>query len=192
MVEWYSQGEVRVLAYERLKWFAALSLRLSSVFALCVGAAWGQSVASAIQSIVPLQTHRQEIEALLGSPEQSGTYWQFKTADMVLNAVFSTGRCVDAMADGSRFDVEKEIVLSYQLVIRRQLPLSDLGLDLTEYSLDESGDLINFVTYRNPRDGIEIVVGFQEDLKLLKSIRRRPSERNAERYRCGDCDRTAP
>jgi hypothetical protein len=145
-----------------------------------------------LDAVVPLKTDRHAVEQLLGTPVNEDGETQYKTDESIVNIVYSPGKCGKIPTVRDRFDVEKDIVISYQVVLHKRSELASLSVDLKDYSLDTSGDLINFVTYRKKGGGTEIVVKIQEELRFVTSVLRSPSQSERDAVTCqrSDCGST--
>ncbi len=147
-------------------------------------AGYSQSFNAILDSIVPLRTDRNEVEKFLGVAGQDGVEVQYKSGDLIINVTYSAGECEKIPLRSYRLKVKKDTVISYELVPGKRVDLSELNVNLNEFLRDDSGDLINFVTYRKKNGGTDIVVKIQEELRLVNSVRRFPTTIDLEDCGC--------
>ena len=70
-----------------------------------------QSLSDVLDVVVPLKADRRTVEKLLGTPVQEDWKTQYKTDELVVNVVFSPGKCEKIPTFGDRLDIEKDIVV---------------------------------------------------------------------------------
>jgi hypothetical protein len=100
------------------------------------------------RGIKPLYSTRQDVERILGMPDEKD-YSRFKLEKEVVIIDYSNGVCSDSCKD---YNVPKDTVISFT-VHSEWIPLSKLTVDKTKYKLIETIQLNGF-WYSNQEDGI--------------------------------------
>lgn len=143
-----------------------------------------QSISELTESVIPLKTNRKELQSLLGVAGQDGNEVQYRTGELIINVVYSAGECEKIPLRSYRLKAKKDVIISYEIFLLNRMELSALNLNLDDFLIDKSGDLINFVTYRKKDGGTDIQVKIEEDSKLVMSIERSPTKIDRENCMC--------
>jgi hypothetical protein len=110
---------------------------------------------SKLRQIKPLITTKQEVEKLFNYPKVTDAYegiWSnsvdYKLKEGELSISYSQGRCSETNKDNG-YDVAKDVVIDVDLYLKKEVSISALSLDLSNFEKTEISDLPNLFTYRN-------------------------------------------
>ena len=123
--------------------------------------------------IVPLKSSREDVEKLLGKPDENGGYkikGQYGFIRYSLSDCTAPENCI--------CPVGKDIVIEINVFIHYKLKLKKLKLDLRNYRKKVDPELLVYETYSNYDEGIEYVV-FREENTVV-SITYLPAKQDCE------------
>lgn len=169
------------------------SLTLIALFIILVVPllALGQSIESGWQGIKPLQTTKVDVEKMLGTPEvDDNGYHRYRTDSEFVSVNYATEPCTENRYGRGKYNVPSGTVLSYYVVLKGLVKLADFPFKKEKYYRDNSGDLLNSVTYRNPKDGVAIGVSILDAVgtEYVGQIDFSPPENLTERIICHSND----
>jgi hypothetical protein len=135
-----------------------------------------------------LQTTRKEIEKKYGPPlkeNKSNRSFKYKTDDLLIEVRYTSKPCSGGTIGA--YNVKEDRVLDYRMGYRKPTRLTELGVDLSKYVKDESGDLLNVFQYIDRRRGRSIWVGSlggTPNEVFVKDIERWPTEKEEKGRKC--------
>lgn len=133
-------------------------LFLSVVFILVMGSfAYGKEPQwySKLRQIKVLITTREEFEKLFDYPRvietsQGKTYktvkYKLKSGELSVN--YSLGKCIETNTEAG-YNVSRDVVVRLYLNLNKEIKISKLGLDLSNFEKRENTDLVGIFTYGN-------------------------------------------
>ena len=147
---------------------------------------FSQNIENGWKAIKPLKTNKTTVDKILGKPETDDNgYQRYSMDEAFIRVNYSTLPCQDDPYDRGKYVVPKKTVLDYYVVLEKDfVPLSEFGVNLKKYEKDTSGDLINFINYRNNDIGIDFAVTVQETFEFVREIRFTPSKKDNETFKC--------
>ena len=137
-------------------------MRLRPIFFICLLATCviGQKPMIELPGVRILQTTRKEIEKKYGPPldeNKSNNSFKYNTEDLRIEVRYTSKPCSGGTIGA--YNVKENRVLDYSIRWRRRTLLSELGVDLSSYYKDDSGDVANLSTYIDRGHGSSIEVG---------------------------------
>ncbi len=108
-----------------------------------------------LQRVKLLETKRAEVEKIFGNPKttydfdgnSTGLVIEYEIGVGRVSAVYSYGKCVKGSNYG--YNVEKDVVTEIEISLNKEVRISSLGLDLSEFYRNEVSDVIGLFTYSN-------------------------------------------
>jgi hypothetical protein len=146
---------------------------------------WCDSIENGWKGIKPLKTDKASVDKLLGTPEIDTDGFQGYTKDNIYVRInYSSTPCINTYFGRGEYNIAKDTVLNYEVVIKRVMKISELEFNHEKYLKDTSGDLANFVSYIDSEDGIIITVYVQEGTEYVKTISFSPTKQDSETFKC--------
>ena len=128
------------------------------------------------QSIVPLHSTRKDVETLLGSPaETRGVASTFKWKDGRVRVFYADGFCEGTAND---WNVPPDTVVSLTFEPNKDLSITELKLDTTQYERVLDLHLQSAIHYINRKEGIRISTRQEKDGEDVQSISYEPAEKD--------------
>ncbi len=140
------------------------------------------------RGIVPLHSTREDVEHLLGAPQEShGVSSTYIRDDEKILVFYSAGPCKKGSSE--EWNVPRDTVVSITVYPKAKMLVSNLRLDRTKYKrvTDPHSDLV--VYYFNKEDGIRISARQLEEGEDVDSITYEPAARDSS-LRCLDSPKT--
>ena len=122
---------------------------------LCVAMLIAFSQAEAWRGIKPLQSSREDVERLLGSPTGE-CKCLYEGPKVNVQVQYSTGPCKTGASPG--WNVPAGTVISATVYLKERPLMSDLKVDWEKYKKREDPELPLIFYYSNPEEGITIAV----------------------------------
>lgn len=136
--------------------------------------------------IKPLITDAKTVENILGKPEISGNYKNYKTSDAFIQINYSTNPCQKDKLNRGKYNVPEGTVLDYNVFVKKGLKLTDLEIDLKKYRRIDDSELLNVTHYYNNKEGLQIDVQIQNGVEYVGVLRFKPNEQNTKSLKCKD------
>ncbi len=132
--------------------------------------------------IVPFQTTREEIEAMLGRPvETSGYILTYDTPDDHRITVWYGG--VKARTGSNcRWVLPENTVLSFVYAPKKQVPLTEVNVDLTKFKKEKAIEMVNDFHYYNPDEGLTLTSRLVNGQEMFLSLERDPNQALRDKY----------
>ncbi|MCY7346026.1 MAG: hypothetical protein LH614_07360 [Pyrinomonadaceae bacterium] len=92
--------------------------------------------------------------------------------------------CKDNQYKRGEYNIAKDLVWDYYVVLDNIVKLSDFKYKREKYIKDTSGCLLNSALYINEADGVWFDVYIQEDIEYVTKIYYKPSKQDAESLKC--------
>jgi outer membrane protein OmpA-like peptidoglycan-associated protein len=123
---------------------AALWMLLSS----CTGISFAQGY----RGIVPLHSTCEDVKRILGvtTCSPANEFYEFEAESVRIT--FSKKLC--DIAFRKAWNVQPGTVLVIERILRRHLPISELGIDLRKYKIQPLENDVNTIVYENPAEGV--------------------------------------
>ena len=144
------------------------------------------SIENGWKEIKPLETNRATVDKLLGQPEiDDNGYHIYETDEALVRIIYTETPCKDhKFKRRGEYNVAKDTVLEYWVVLKQRIKLSEIQFDQEKYYKDTSGDLTSHADYDYFEEGIRIGVYIQEDVEYVTGFSFRPGKRHDEMYKC--------
>lgn len=111
------------------------------------------------RGIVPLHSTRTDVYRLLGSPDESGLFYDLKDEKVLIE--YSHGQCESGQ---SLWNVPPDTVIRISVEPKIKSKISDLKLDKTKYREERDSHLQQILYYRNNEEGLSIEVNTDSGL----------------------------
>jgi hypothetical protein len=148
-------------------------------------ATFGQSIENGWKGIRPLQTNKTTVDRILGTPEiEDDGYHGYKTAEAFIRVNYSSSPCESNPAGRGKYAIPTNTVLDYDVILNKEIRLSEFRFNRQKYRRIADGDVINFVYYYDEEDGIMLTARIQEETEYVRKIDFRPASSEIEKYKC--------
>jgi hypothetical protein len=144
---------------------------------------------SSWKNIKVFKTTRDEVEKLLGKPVDRDGKISYETADALIYIYYSGAPCGNSDIYGQGYNIPKDTVFSYRVILRKEVKVSELEWDENSYQQEQDEQhLPEYAYYYNAKAGIYITT-VKTDLQdntyqIVKSIEfGRTKEQDIE-YKC--------
>jgi len=125
----------------------SLTILFLFMFPDCIEKGW--------KGISVLRTTRDEVEKVLGQPiDDDGLDVSYRTEDALIHVTYSNLPCSNAKSFKGNFKVQQNTVLSYRVVVKKELKLSEFEWQSDLYQRGEDTHVQNWVEYFNAKNGI--------------------------------------
>lgn len=142
-----------------------------------------ESIEEGWKAIKPLQTTRAQIESFLTNPTKNGSQISYETDDALVHITYSKAPCSDI--GSGRYKVSQDTVVNYQVVLKKDIKISELKWKKNLYKRDDDPEILQFVDYRNAQDGIKVnAVKLDDGVEKVISISYYPDKKSEESVKC--------
>lgn len=138
------------------------------------------------KGIKPLKTNKAVVEKLLGKPTKidDNDYYFYSTEDGLINVNYSISPCTANSYERGHFNIPQNTVLSYYIIIYKELKLKDLDFKREKYRRVDDYHLMDVADYINSDDGIVIEVKKVDEIEYVSKIYFYPDKLNKENLKC--------
>lgn len=144
-----------------------------------------QTIEKGWKEIRPLHSDKSAVDRILGpSKVDKNGYFDYSTEDAYIRVNYSTVPCRNNQYLRGKFSVPENTVLDYVVLWKNLTKLSELEFKREQYHKDTSGDVTNFISYINSKDGVAINVTVLGNEEFVRNIRFRPSKTDSEKFAC--------
>jgi len=154
---------------------AFLVITLSSLNNCTIETGW--------KGIKPLKTNRAQVEGFLKNPTKNGSQISYDTDDALVHVTYSTAPCSD-IGSGA-FKVEQDTVIDYQVVLTKDVKISELKWKKNLYKRLNDPEVRQFVDYINAQDGIIVnAVKLDDGSEKVRIIKYYPDQDSKSSLKC--------
>jgi hypothetical protein len=157
---------------------AAIVIQVASVFAL----AQEQPIEKGWKNIKLFESKRSDLEKTLGKGYEGfgGAETTYGEKNEPVWVFYSKGPCAGTV-EKPGYNIEKDTVTSYTHYFFKDMPLTELKWNPSDYSRDPSG---NAVWYTNKKQGIVVVTIVGSDKEWVALVGYGPTEEQKKKYLC--------
>ncbi|MCO6509778.1 MAG: hypothetical protein J5I65_03220 [Aridibacter famidurans] len=144
-----------------------------------------ESIEDGWKGIKPLKTSRGDVERILKSPttEIAGSFG-YVDGNIFIRVLYSTSPCEKDEYGRGYLSVPADRVLTYYVIFKKRVEISELKFNREEFRRDESGDVEGVITYFNADYSILISVKQEGAKELVTSISFKPSAEQIAAFVC--------
>jgi len=135
-------------------------------------------------SFVVFKTTRAEVENVLKNPDDNNGKVTYETESGLVHVEYSAEPCSADSWGRGKFNVPKNVVLWYQVVLTKDLELGKLSWKPELYERVPDPHMKDMFGYFNKRDGIVVFTKMRDQVETVVSITYERSKPLSEKFKC--------